>query len=410
MRVVMVVPRFPKLSETFLVNKFVGLVDAGLDVHIVCQQTLLEDWDLFPLLQNRPELRQRIHSQWQHDPRWVVPLLWLPALLTTFGHAPRATWRYWKDAWHRFGVQGFKQFYLDAAIIALAPDILHFEFGALAVDRLHLKKSLGSRLVASFRGYDLEHVGLENPDQYVELWKQVDAVHLLSNSLWQRALSRGCPPETPHALIPPAIDTSYFISDGAAREPLAITTERPLRILSVGRLEWVKGYEYAFEAVRLLREQNVPCEYRILGSGNYLEPLGFARHQMGLEDEIKFLGGQPHSVVIEEMNAADVFLQASVSEGFCNAVLEAQAMRLPIVASDAGGLKENVVSGETGLVVPRRNAQAMADKLAQLASDAELRQKMGEAGRRRVQRCFQLADQIVAFEKFYQVVVGNDAN
>ena len=59
MRLVLVVPRFPRLSETFIVSQFLGLAAAGWDVHIVCGAT--ESWDAFPRLAARPELRRRVH-------------------------------------------------------------------------------------------------------------------------------------------------------------------------------------------------------------------------------------------------------------------------------------------------------------------------------------------------------------
>jgi colanic acid/amylovoran biosynthesis glycosyltransferase len=410
MRLVLIVPRFPRVSETFIVNKFVGLVDAGWDVHVVCGQAMLEDWENFPPLVGRPELQSRVHQEWQHEPRWIAFLLWLPVLLSTLLRAPQTTWHYWRATWPRFGPRTAKQFYLDAVIIALKPDIIHFEFGALAVGKTYVKNSINCCLSASFRGYDLSYAGLENPDHYSRLWENADAFHALGRDLWQRALRRGCPPDKPHALIPPAIDVGYFVRDSAARRIDPISAERPLRILSVGRLEWVKGYEYALRAVRLLDERGIPFEYHIIGDGSYLEPLAFARHELGLDDQVHFLGGQPHPVVTDEMNWADVFLHAAVSEGFCNAVLEAQAMRLPVVSSDADGLPENVADGQTGFIVPRRDPAALAEKLAQLAEDVELRRAMGAAGRVRVVNCFPLPQQIAAFDRFYRDMVACRAN
>jgi len=109
------------------------------------------------------------------------------------------------------------------------------------------------------------------------------------------------------------------------------------------------------------------------------------------------------------MRWADVFLHPAVSEGFCNAVLEAQAMRLPVVASDADGLAENVDDDRTGFVVPRRDPAAMAEKLALLAEDGPLRREMGGAGRARVERCFALPQQIGEFDRFFREVVAGHA-
>lgn len=407
MRLVLIVPRFPRISETFIVNKVAGLFDAGWDIHVVCAKASLEDWDKFPALRARSVLRDRVHAQWSHEPSLLAILLWLPAFLSTLARAPRATWNYWRVAWKRFGRRTFKQFYLDANIIALSPDILHFEFGALAIGRTYLKQALDCCLSVSFRGYDLNYVGLDDPDYYAQLWSAVDGIHTLGDDLWRRAIRRGCPPATCHAIIPPAIDTVFFAPGENGHRSGPVTLERPLRILSVGRLEWKKGYEYALKAAQLLAERGIPFEYRIIGDGDYLEPLAYLRHELsryvaGLEDRIQLLGGQPQVVVLEALNWADAYLQPSVSEGFCNAVMEAQAMRLPVVCSDADGLPENVADGLTGFVIPRRDAAALADKLALLAGDVDLRLTMGAAGRRRVEERFQLREQIAAFARFYR--------
>ena len=204
-------------------------------------------------------------------------------------------------------------------------------------------------------------------------------------------------------LIPPAIDAHFFRPEGG---PRPAGSDRPLQILSVGRLEWKKGYEHALVAIRELVDRGVLCEYRIVGDGAMLGELGFARHQLNLEGVVTFLGEGDRELVRSEMGRADVFLQASVSEGFCNAVLEAQAMELPVVCTDADGLRENVDDGVTGLVVPRRSTTAMADAIATLAADPERRRHMGEAGRRRVATRFRIEDQIVAFDALYRSILA----
>ena len=83
-------------------------------------------------------------------------------------------------------------------------------------------------------------------------------------------------------------------------------------------------------------------------------------------------------------------------------------MGLPVVSSDADGLPENVRHDVTGFIVPRRSPKAIADKLEQLAKDAELCRQLGSAGKDRVRHDFQLKDQITAFESFFREVAGSD--
>lgn len=384
-------------------SKFLGLLSGDWDVHLVCRQSHAHEWFQFPELSRNGEARRRVHVVWPQKPRWLAAALTPAALIRSLITGPG----YWQRGWLQAGGRLFKEAYLDAELIALKPDLVHFEFGSLAVERMALKQRLNCKMTVSFRGYDLNYIGLEQPNFYAPIWQQADGLHLLGQDLWRRAQRRGCPPTMPHVLIPPAIDTTFFTP---AAEKLVVevvgTAERPLRILSVGRLEWKKGYEYGLQAVRLLKDRGIACQYRIVGEGNYLSAITFARHQLGLVNEVELLGARPRSEVKTQMDWADLFLHPAVSEGFGNAVLEAQAMQLPVVTTDADGLSENVADGVTGFVVPRRNPAALADRLVYLTHHPALWQPFGIAGRRRVLTHFQLNDQITAFTRFYQQILS----
>ena len=323
-RIVLVVPSFPKLSETFIVNKFLGLLARGWDVHIVCAQSDPEEWERFPDLRQFPQVRRRVHRSWPTRPRWLAAVLMPLALLGVLWQNPGGSWRYLRRGWKKFGLDVLRQLYFDAELLKLRPDLVHFEFGALAIGRMHLPELLDCKLTVSFRGYDLNFVGLESPGYYQEVWGKSDALHLLGEDLWKRAQKRGCPPGKPHTLIPPAINLELFDPESKVHTEVTGTAARPFRILSVGRLEWKKGYEYALQAVQLLVNQGIHCEYCIIGGGNYLDAVAFCRHQLGLDSVVHLLGPLPPRAVKEKMLWADAFLHAAASEGFCNAVFEAR--------------------------------------------------------------------------------------
>lgn len=401
MRLVMVCPSFPKTSETFLFSKAAGLVERGHEVTVVCGSSEEGEWERFRGHPMRDALRRRVRVAAPARPRWKAALHGAGALVRAGAADARATARYLGA-----GPRGWRDLFLDSEIVAARPEIVHFEFGATAVGRMHLKERLGCKVVVSFRGYDLNFAGLEDPHFYDEVWREADGIHCLGMDLWRRAQRRGCPAEKLHALIPPAIDAGFFRRRAPRVAEEVGTRQRPLRLLSVGRLEWKKGYEFALEAVERVRQAGIELEYRIVGDGSYYEAVAFGRHQLGLADAVTLCGAMDREGVRREMERADVFVHAAVSEGFCNAVLEAQAMELPVVCSDAGGLPENVVHGVTGFVTRRRNAREMAERIGELARDAELRQRMGQAGRARVETQFRLEDQIRAFEEFYGRVLG----
>lgn len=400
MRLVIVCASFPKISETFLYQKVAGMLERGHELTVVCGASEALDWEFFRGRDMWKSVRERVRVTTPVRPRWKVALQLPFAMTKCVLRDVQATGRYLE-----VGVGGLRHLYVDAEILAARPDIVHFEFGALAVGRMHLKERLRCKIVVSFRGYDLNFAGLDNPRFYQEVWEKADGIHCLGNDLWRRAQRRGCPAGKPHALIPPAIDADFFRRSAPRSLEQVGTKGRPLRLLSVGRLEWQKGYEFALEAVQRVRTAGVEVEYRIVGDGSYYEAVVFAIHQLGLKDAVTLCGAMDREGVRREMERADVLVHAAVSEGFCNAVLEAQAMELPVVCSDAGGLPENVEHGVTGFVTPRRHPKEMAERILQLAGDAELRSRMGQAGRARVVQHFRIEDQIRAFEEFYERIM-----
>lgn len=400
-RIVLLVPSFPKTSETFIVSKFLGLLERGWDVHLVCFESDSKEWAKFPVLDADPTLSGRVHRAWSTTPKWLAVTLWLPALIRGLVLAPASTWRYLVKGCETLGWKVFKHYYIDLEAIVLQPDVIHFEFGALAIGKTYLKELLGSKLTVSFRGYDLNFSGLDQPTYYEKVWQQVDACHFLGQDLWKRALKRGCPADMTYRLIPPAIDLSLFHPKGSQKSYSFGTPDTPLKVLSVGRLEWKKGYEFALRAIRILVDHGVSVDYQIIGEGDHSNALYFARHQLDLDDDVVFYGSSPLHEVIKHLERADIFLHSAVSEGFCNAVLEAQAMGIPVVTTDADGLAENVVDGVTGFVVARRDPLAIAEKLMLLAKNPSLRQTMGAAGYERVQSHFRLDQQLDGWERFY---------
>ena len=354
-RIVMVTDHFPKFSETFFVAKFLGLRRRGWDVHVVCNRSNKEQWDFFAGLREDGDLSTRLHPS--------------------------------KD--------------LDLTIAGLAPDLVHFGYGTLALDRMQTVRLTGAKSVVSFRGYDINYHGLEDPAVYDELWQNADMLHFVSEDTWERAQRRGCPSGRAHTIITDAVDVSRF-SPPARPAEAAGTAERPLRIVSVGRLHWKKGYEFGLAAIRALVDRGVAVRYRIIGEGPHREATLFAIHDLGLDDHVELCGAQPAEEVHEQLGWADVFLHPAVSEGFCVSAIEAQAMGLPVVCSDADGLAQNVVDGETGFVVARRDPALLADRLAALAHDAELRLRLGGAARERATSAFDEVAQIDSFEALYR--------
>jgi glycosyltransferase involved in cell wall biosynthesis len=149
------------------------------------------------------------------------------------------------------------------------------------------------------------------------------------------------------------------------------------RLIAVGRLKAPKDFVTLVRALALLPRDSF--EALIVGDGPDRGTLETEVRQLGLEGRVR-LAGERHDVP-DLLAAADVFVLSSVSEGLPVSVLEAMAAELPVVASRVGGLSELVVDGETGLLVPPRDADALAAALGRLVADPGLRREFGAAGR-----------------------------
>jgi colanic acid/amylovoran biosynthesis glycosyltransferase len=143
-----------------------------------------------------------------------------------------------------------------------------------------------------------------------------------------------------------------------------------------------------------VKDDGVLVSFEVIGEGTERSRVIFTAADLGLQDHVHLSGHLSPEQVRERLQQADVFLLSSLSEGISNAVLEAMACGLPVVTTDCGGMREAVTDGVEGFITPVRAPEIMAEKLTILAKDPEARIRMGNAGRERVIRNFQIGDQL----------------
>jgi colanic acid/amylovoran biosynthesis glycosyltransferase len=296
---------------------------------------------------------------------------------------------------------GLRKFMAGHYLIREEYDLIHFEFGTIAAQWIGIKKFIRAKVVVSFRGYDLNYYKLNKPGAFNEVWTSGDAFHFLGQDLYRRALLRNYNGLKPEYFISPAIDIGLFTPSDQKKQ------YKPgvLEIVSVGRVVWKKGYEYALKAISLMKKKNLSIRYTIIGSGENMQAVQFCIHELGLSDCVILAGTLSPNETRKVLDSSHIFLHAAVSEGFCNAVVEAQAMGLPVVCTKADGLAENIEEGITGFAVDIYDAQALAVKMEKLYSDPDLRSTMGMAGKARAEKLYRIEDQIVKFESMYNEVL-----
>ena len=342
----LILPSIPGYSETFIYNKINGLLQSGFRVSLFVGGK-----------KNSNKIPKLISIYYQVDINNKFLLFF--NLITTFIFHPVRCYRfiYLERVSHLSWNCAFKHLIINSHIIGKSLDWIHFGFATTGLGRENVAKAMGTKSAVSFRGFDIGLYPHQHSDCYNLLWEKIDKVHTISDDLYQRALDLGLNTHIPSEKITPAINTEFFKSNSKKN------LHNPLRILTIGRLTWKKGYEYALKALSLLKDKQINFEYHIVGEGNYREAIIYGTHQLRLAEHIKLKGLLSPEDVKKEMEWADVYIQPSIQEGFCNSVLEAQSMGLLCIVTNAEGLTENVIDWETGWVVKKRSARNLFNKI-----------------------------------------------
>jgi glycosyltransferase involved in cell wall biosynthesis len=204
---------------------------------------------------------------------------------------------------------------------------------------------------------------------------------------------------------PGRIDTipnGVALPDGEGPAPEAEDDPRghgPL-VGMVGRLSWKKGYDHALAAADLLRRRIPDLRFDIVGDGPLRADLERRAARLDLGGTVRFLGQRRD--VPELMRRFDCFVLSSIIEGMPNALLEAMAFARPVVTTSAGGSAEVVVDGDSGLVVPPGDADALAAAIERVLRDPSFARLLGERGERRVRENFSLDAMLRAIDELYR--------
>ncbi|MFD2542041.1 glycosyltransferase [Lacinutrix gracilariae] len=387
MKIGIVLSKPPTYSETFFNSKIKGLQSNGFDVVLLVQK---KDSN-FKLCKTKvaPAVyKKNLLLQFFTTLLVGLKFIFFSRRILKFIQLEKQENKNWS--------QVFKNLYTNAHILTTKLDWVHFGFVTMAIQSEHVAKAINAKMAISMRGFDVDVFPLKHKEEYVSIWKHVDKVHSISNYLLEKAYVLGLSKNIAYQIITPALDTSKFINPSALQL-------KPIEFVTISRLHWMKGLHYTLEALAILKSKGVNFKYTIIGSGKAFESLSFAIHELDLKQEVVLVGDKPQKDIINYLSKANMYLQYSNSEGFCNATLEAQAMGLLCIVSNGGGLIENVLDKQTGWVVPKRNPEALANKIIEVIHLPEVeKNKISKQAIARVHEKFNLQLQEKQFVAFYE--------
>ncbi|MBI2472792.1 MAG: glycosyltransferase family 4 protein [Planctomycetes bacterium] len=171
-------------------------------------------------------------------------------------------------------------------------------------------------------------------------------------------------------------------------------------VVTAGRLVPVKGYTYLISALDQVRKEIPNIRLVFLGDGELKEELIRQTKILGLENHVRFLGMR--NDVPEIISCSDLFVLPSINEGFGVVLLEAMAMKCPIVATNVGGVPEVVLDGETGILVPSKDTRQLVSAIVKLLKDHSFASRMAENGYQRLRTYFDIKDTVSKTERMYK--------
>jgi glycosyltransferase involved in cell wall biosynthesis len=415
MRVAYFVSRFPKLTETFVINEIHAVEKQGVDVGIYPLfgqdngRALKDGASIFGKaveILRKPSSGQVMHEHAKQLLSRVVlvPFLSWSVIASQFHMIFRSPSVYFGTLWKVIrGTWGNTNFLVGGLVIFPKTVYLARQLEKAHVQHLHAHFA-NHPTTAAFIVHQLTRIPYSftahgsdlHRDQHMLNEKVAAAEFVVTISQYNyRFIAQRCGPAAARKVkvIHCGVDTSLFRAQARNRVDAAGAA---LHLVSVGTLHEVKGQTVLVEACRILQQRGVDFQCSIVGDGPDRQKLERQISEYGLTDRVFLLGLRDRSAIIQLLQTADVFTSPSVvsqsgrREGIPVVLIEAMACGVPVVASDLSGIPELVHDEKTGLLVTPGNPAELANRFVRLFEDSALRTQLGQAGREMVEREFDL--------------------
>lgn len=235
-----------------------------------------------------------------------------------------------------------------------------------------------------------------------------DRIITLTKIEQSQYMERGIGKLSQYKSIPSGIDLKRF--DYNNIYPLRNEVRRSLGLCdddfiigNIGRIAPIKGHEYLIRSATEVISKIPNAKFMIVGDGPIRSKMEELASQLKISDKVIFTGIRMD--IPECLSVMDLFVLPSLNEGMGRALVEAMAMRVPVIASNIGGIPEVIVDGETGLLVPSKNSEVLAKAIIRLSKDKKLAEKLSQAGYEKAHLDFGIETMVNNISSVYQEMI-----
>ncbi|PYJ73142.1 MAG: colanic acid biosynthesis glycosyltransferase WcaL [Verrucomicrobia bacterium] len=287
-------------------------------------------------------------------------------------------------------------------------DLMHIYFGHTGVHLLPFIQEWDKPCVVSFHGADVAHKQdiKDYPAKLRRLFNAVPLVFARSQSLAERLMHLGCPPEKLR-INRTGIPLNEFPFVDRQLPP-----DGKWRVVQACRLIPKKGVATSLRAFAIFKKDNPEAEFFIAGKGPLQPELEMLAAGLGIFKDVHFVGFLSQPKLLDLYASSHLFLHPSETspnqdqEGVPNSILEAMATGLPVAGTQHGGIPEAVEHGRTGLLVPEEDHVALANAMQEITQVPGLLTEMGLRARAAVMDRFEQDSQIDQLESFYEEAIS----
>lgn len=379
MKIAYVLYAFPKLSESFILNEIVELLKRGHEVQIVSLHEPVEEVRHEEV--NAYGLLERTHYFRRNQIFTVNFFRPLKYFLKAFA----------QDIYNLKLSKNRLKHDLKLAYFATIMDqngvvLIHAHFADIGNVARRLGKMVGVPYTLTAHAFDI----YMEPDTD-ELRKVMnDAESVVTISDYNKNYLKGeIGVNNRIEVIRCGIDLDKF-------KPQKIRADNKIKLLTVARLVEKKGIAYLIKAIPMMIKEVPNCELTIIGSGPLYDNLQQLVRDLDIERYVQFRGDVSDSELMRYYERADMFLLPCIiaengdRDGIPVSIMEAMAMKLPVISTIVSGIPELVADGVSGILAPQKDEKAIADAVLTLCKDSELRVEMGAEGRKIVERKFNI--------------------